>query len=191
MASTAEGPEAMALGTANGPIRLGPFSRVIWAASRMTRVEGPPSPTIRPMRGSLISSGVRPEEASASSKAMWAQAVPAARKRAARRSTFSVQSPMAGGACTWQRKPSSAYSGAATTPERAWRRLSVTSRALPPMEETMPSPVTTTRRMQMNLPCVVCRWAIWHRPSSDCQVPAASAGFSPGRNRPTRMSVAE
>ena len=41
---------------------------------------------------------------------------PAARKRAARRSTMDSQSIL-DGACTWQRKPSSAYSGAATTPE--------------------------------------------------------------------------
>src|SRR5690242_14192673 len=34
-------------------------------------------------------------------------------------------------------------------PERAWRRLSVTSSALLPMEETMPRPVTTTRLIQV------------------------------------------
>ena len=32
----------MALGTANGPMRLGPFSLVISAALTMERVEGPP-----------------------------------------------------------------------------------------------------------------------------------------------------
>ena len=151
VASTAEGPEAMALGTANGPIRLGaPFSTVIWAASRMTRVEGPPSPTIRPIRSSLISSGVIPLEARASSKAMWAQAVPSARKREARRSTSSVQSPIFGGAQTWLRNPWAVWSGAATTPERACFKESVTAAAPVPIDETIPNPVTTTRRMLLS-----------------------------------------
>ena len=110
VASTAEGPDAMALGTANGPIRLGePFSTVVCAACRITWVEGPPSPTIRPMRSSLISSAVMPDDFSASSKAMWPQAVPLARKREARRSTRGAQSsaeaPRDGGAHTWLRKP--------------------------------------------------------------------------------------
>src|ERR1700758_3448177 len=42
--SVAEGPELIALGTANGPIRLGPLVRVMSAASTMIWVEGPPEP---------------------------------------------------------------------------------------------------------------------------------------------------
>jgi hypothetical protein len=157
--STADGPDAMALGTANGPIRLGAiFSMVVWAACRMTWVEGPPSPTMTPMRSSRISSAVMPESASASSKAIWAQAVPLARKRAARRSTRGAQSsavtPIDGGAQTWDRKPYLMWSGAAITPDLALRSDSVTSAAPSPMEETMPSPVTTTRRMLFSsCPC--------------------------------------
>src|ERR1051326_1207661 len=95
VASVAEGPELIALGTANGPTRLGPRLRAVSAASTIERVEAPPEPTIRPGR----------------------------------------------------RKPSSAYSGAATTPERASRSEARTSLALLPIEDTTPIPVTTTRRM--------------------------------------------
>src|SRR5689334_4488546 len=52
-----------------------------------------------------------------------------------------------GAACTWQRKPSSAYSGAAEMPDLASRSEARTSLALLPMDETTPNPVTTTRRM--------------------------------------------
>ena len=40
----------MALGTAKGPMRLGPFSRVMSAASMRVRVEGPPEPMMMPVR---------------------------------------------------------------------------------------------------------------------------------------------
>ncbi len=70
--STADGPELMALGTANGPIRLGPFSRVVAAASTITRVDGPPEPTIRPVRSLETSVSSRPASAIACSMAMWA-----------------------------------------------------------------------------------------------------------------------
>src|SRR5579859_272292 len=146
VASTALAPELIALGTANGPTRLGPLVWVISAASTMARVEGPPEPTIRPVRSLETSASSRPESAIACSMARCPNAVPCARNRAARRSTIDSQS-ICGGACTWQRKPSSAYSGAATTPERASRREASTSLALLPIEETTPIPVTTTRRM--------------------------------------------
>src|SRR3954468_24450116 len=77
--STAEGPELIALGTANGPTRLGPFSRVMSAAATMALVEGPPEPTIRPVRSLETSSSERPLSAMACSMAMWAKAVPGAR----------------------------------------------------------------------------------------------------------------
>src|SRR5687767_12014257 len=67
-------------------------------------------------------------------------------KRRMRRSTWSAGSSFTV-PWTWQRKPSSLYSGAATMPERPSRRLAVTSSWLLPMLDTMPSPVTTTRRM--------------------------------------------
>ena len=43
-----------------------------------------------------------------------------------------------GRACTWQRKPKAAYSGAAATPDRASRRAASTSLALLPIDETIP-----------------------------------------------------
>ena len=52
-----------------------------------------------------------------------------------------------GAPCTWQRKPSSAYSSAREMPDFASRRLASTSWVLLPMDETMPIPVTTTRLM--------------------------------------------
>jgi hypothetical protein len=64
----------------------------------------------------------------------------------ARRSTASLGSSV-GAPCTWQRKPSSAYFSARTTPDLASRRLAKTSWVLLPMDETMPIPVTTTRFM--------------------------------------------
>src|SRR5215813_12525058 len=64
----------------------------------------------------------------------------------ARRSTTSCASSV-GAPCTWQRKPSSAYLSARTTPDFASRKLARTSWVLLPMDETMPIPVTTTRLM--------------------------------------------
>src|SRR5215470_2947388 len=82
VASVADGPELIALGTANGPTRLGPLSRAVSAASTMARVEAPPEPTIRPVISWEISLASRPESAIACSMAMWLKAVPWARKRA-------------------------------------------------------------------------------------------------------------
>src|SRR5207342_3406844 len=84
--SVADGPELIALGTANGPTRLGPLVRAVSAASMMARVEAPPEPTIRPVISLETSASSRPESAIACSMAMWAKPVPWARKRRARRS---------------------------------------------------------------------------------------------------------
>ena len=69
--SVADAPELMAFGTAKGPTRLGPRSRAVAAASTITRVEGPPAPTIRPVRSLETSASSRPESAMACSMAMW------------------------------------------------------------------------------------------------------------------------
>ena len=68
----ADGPELIALGTANGPIRLTPRVRAVSALSTMVRVEEPPEPTMMPVRSWDTSSGPRPESAIACSMAMWA-----------------------------------------------------------------------------------------------------------------------
>ncbi len=47
--------------TRYGPMRLTPFSRRVSMASIWFRVEAPPEPAIRPVRGLEICSGVRPE----------------------------------------------------------------------------------------------------------------------------------
>src|SRR5271168_2346013 len=47
--SVADGPELIALGTANGPMRLTPLARAISAASTMAWVDGPPEPTTSPV----------------------------------------------------------------------------------------------------------------------------------------------
>ena len=54
--------------------------------------------------------------------------------------------------CTWQRKPCSAYSGAKLMPERPSFSDVRTSSTSLPIEETMPMPVMTTRRMGASLP---------------------------------------
>src|SRR5689334_4621532 len=118
--STAEGPELIAFGTANGPTRLGPRVLAVSAASMIARVDGPPEPTIRPVISFDTSASSRPESAIACSMAMWEKPVPWARNLRARRSIIDSQS-ICGAACTWQRKPSSAYSGAAETPDFASR----------------------------------------------------------------------
>ena len=69
---TADGPEHMALGTANGPTRFGPLVRVVSAAATMVRVDGPPAPTISPVMSPPISAWVRPLSAMACSMAIWA-----------------------------------------------------------------------------------------------------------------------
>src|SRR3990167_7828433 len=91
VASVAEAPEHIALGTAKGPTRLGPRSLAVWAASTIALVDGPPAPTIRPVFSWETSPSVRPESAMACSIAMWPKAVPWARNRAARRSTRSEE----------------------------------------------------------------------------------------------------
>src|SRR6056297_1357304 len=48
----------------------------------------------------------------------------------------------------WLRKPCSAMTGLAVIPDRPSRRDARTSAALFPMDETIPSPVTTTRRIR-------------------------------------------
>src|SRR3989344_3849324 len=82
VASVAEAPELMALGTAKGPIRFGPRVRAVSAASMITLVDGPPAPTIRPVFSWLTSSCERPASAIACSMAMWPKAVAWARHRA-------------------------------------------------------------------------------------------------------------
>ncbi len=49
---------------------------------------------------------------------------------------------------TWHLKPSSAYFSAREMPDFASRRFATTSWVLFPIEETIPIPVTTTRRMR-------------------------------------------
>jgi hypothetical protein len=70
VASVAEAVELIALGTASGPMRLGPFSRVISPASTTVRVEGPPEPMMMPVRGFWMSFSSSPELAIASCMAM-------------------------------------------------------------------------------------------------------------------------
>src|ERR1700730_7948107 len=137
----------MALGTANGPTRLGPLLRVMSAASTMARVEGPPEPMMMPVISWETSSGSSPASRIACSMAMWFQAAPPPRNRMARRSTTPSGSRL-GAPCTWQRNPSSAYLSARTIPDFASRRLARTSWVLFPIDETMPMPVTTTRLME-------------------------------------------
>ena len=71
VARTADAPELIALGTANGPTRFGPFSLAIWAASTIARVDAPPEPTIRPVRSFETSLSSRPESVIACTMAMW------------------------------------------------------------------------------------------------------------------------
>src|SRR5690606_13445282 len=67
-------------------------------------------------------------------------------KRRSLRSMAASRS-ISGRPATWLRKPSSAYSGMKEMPERPPRRESSTCPASVPMHETMPIPVTTTRRV--------------------------------------------
>src|SRR5690554_6075147 len=67
-------------------------------------------------------------------------------KRRVRLSTCSLRSILSVPA-TRLRKPCSAISGLATMPERPAFREAITSSAEFPMDETIPNPVTTTRRM--------------------------------------------
>jgi hypothetical protein len=104
VASVAEAVDDMALGTAKGPMRLGPRSRVVSAASTMTRVEGPPDPMMMPVRSWEMSPSSSPASRIAWSMATWFQAVPLPWKRMARRSTISSGLRL-GAPWTWQRKP--------------------------------------------------------------------------------------
>src|SRR6185437_12939024 len=90
VASTADAVEDIALGTAKGPTRLGPFVRVVSAASTMARADGPPEPMMMPVRSLETSLSSTPESRIACSMATWFQAAPPPRKRMARRSTESA-----------------------------------------------------------------------------------------------------
>src|SRR5690349_22672041 len=70
-------------------------------------------------------------------------------KRISRRSTTSSGLSLSVPA-TWLRKPSSLYCGMNSMPDLPSFNACVTSAALFPIEETMPKPVTTTRRMSGN-----------------------------------------
>src|SRR6476659_1389249 len=92
--------------------------------------------------------------------------MPASMKRRALRGTMPSHSRW-GSPCTWQRKPSSAYFSARTMPDLASRSEATTSWVLFPMEETIPIPVTTTRRIATPSPCLL---------------PAAPPRMRPGAN---------
>src|SRR5215468_4711302 len=161
VASAADGPEHMPLGTSNGPIFLGSFSRVTSAARTMARVDGPPEPIMMPVRSLTTSLASRPASRIACSMDTKHQPTPASMKRRALRGTIASHSRL-GAPCTWQRKPSSAYFGANTIPERASRREASTSWVLLPIEDTIPIPVTTTRLIARPFLASPCR-------SSPCQ----------------------
>ncbi len=80
--------------------------------------------------------------------AMKFQPEPSPMKRITRLSTRS-SGLHCGSPNTWLRKPRSAYSGAVRMPDFASRRLASTSCVLLPIEETIPIPVTTTRRIAL------------------------------------------
>ena len=107
VASVAEAVDDIAFGTANGPMRFGPLSRAMAAASTITRVEGPPEPMMMPVRSFEMSSCSSPASWIAWSMATWFQAVPPPWKRMARRSTTPSGSRV-GAPETWLRKPCSA-----------------------------------------------------------------------------------
>ena len=148
VASVAEAAELIALGTANGPTRLGPLVRAVSAASTMARVDAPPEPTIRPVRSLETSSSSRPESAIACSMAMWLKAVPWARNRAARRSTSFPVDARRGVHLAAEAELGVFLGG--ETPDLASRSEASTSLVLLPMDETMPIPVTTTRRIAVS-----------------------------------------
>ena len=70
VASVAEAVDDIAFGTANGPTRLGPFVRVMSAASTMARADGPPEPMTMPVRGLETCSSDRPAISMSSCKAI-------------------------------------------------------------------------------------------------------------------------
>ena len=107
VARVAEPVDDMAFGTAKGPIFFGPLVRAMSADSTTVRVEGPPEPTMMPVRGSDTSAGCSPDWAMACSMATCAQALPPPWNRMARRSS-TVSGSRVGAPCTWERKPSSA-----------------------------------------------------------------------------------
>src|SRR5262245_30517616 len=64
------------------------------------------------------------------------------RRRSTASSTLSLRVP-----AIWLRKPSSLYCGTNSMPDFPSRSERVTSAALLPIDDTIPRPVTTTRRM--------------------------------------------
>src|SRR6185312_12441992 len=89
----------------------------------------------------------------------------------ARRSTDSAGLSV-GAPCTWQRKPSLAYSSAREMPDLASRSDARTSWVLLPMDETMPMPVTTTRLIPTNLyPCCFAIGPHMARSVQSCKTP--------------------
>jgi hypothetical protein len=107
VASVAEAVDDIAFGTANGPTRLGPFSRAVSAASTMVRVDGPPEPMMMPVR-SL--DDVAFLEAGVADRLIHGDVVPgrAAAVEAHGAAVDHSAGSSVGAPCTWQRKPSSA-----------------------------------------------------------------------------------
>ena len=147
VASVAEAVDDIALGTANGPTRLGPLLRVMSAASTMVRVEGPPEPMMMPVRSLEISLVF---EAGVADRLLHGDVVPGGA------AAEEAHGAAVDATCRIERRRAvhlaaeaelGVFVGARRCPDLASRRLASTSCVLLPMDETMPIPVTTTRLM--------------------------------------------
>ena len=141
----------MAFGTANGPIRFGElFLRVISAARTISIADGPPDPAIIPVRSCETCSSESPASAIASCIARADHCAASAMKRKLRlpMTSFARSFVSAGRPEIWLRKPSSAIFSSLVIPHLPALRLAATSSWLLPMQEMIPIPVITTRRIR-------------------------------------------
>src|SRR6185312_3783737 len=150
VASVADTVEHIVRGTMYGPILRTPLLRSRSPVSICQRGEPPPEPAIAPMRGLRTCSASSPASAIAERIDTYAYAAASPMKRFSLRSITASRS-MFGTPATWLRMPSSAYSGIARMPLRLSRSARDTVAGWLPRHDTMPMPVTTTRRISKAL----------------------------------------
>ncbi len=147
--STAEQVDDIAFGTTKGPTFFGPFTgsvRAMSAAWTMALVDGPPEPMIRPVRSLddvlFLETGIG--DGLLHREIVVGRAIAHEAARAAIDRAFEIDLE----AAFDLRAEAHALVGVRVRePERASRSEAITSCVVLPMEQTMPSPVTTTRLM--------------------------------------------
>jgi len=179
--STAETVEPIERVTRYGPIRRSFCASTASIVSMMSATDVPPWPRMPPVRGEFISSGESPESATACCIAMKANLALRPMNRACLRSMKSSQL-MSGVPHTFDFMPISLYLSFEVMPGLHSCSDVATSSRVFPRHDTMPMPVTTTRRPPGA--------AIWSCETRCCVREASRSSEGTATRRPTELDAA-